>query len=69
MRSTSRARGRGVRRLELEVDDPPDAGLADGEPELAQRALDRLALRVEDPCLRTDEHRRLHRSTTSGSAT
>ncbi len=47
----------------------PDAGFPDREPELPKRPLDRLALRIEDPCLRTHEHRRLHRCTTSGSAT
>ena len=58
--------GRG--RLHFDVDDAPDARFRDREPELAQRLLDRLALRIEDAFLRPDEHRRPHRSTTSGSA-
>ena len=54
--------------LDVEVDHAPDACLADREPELAQRALDRLSLGVEDPRLRPDEDGRPHRRTTSGSA-
>ena len=38
------------------------------EAEMVERALDRLALRVEDARLRPDEHGRPHPSTTSGSA-
>ena len=55
--------------LDVEVDHASDASLADREPELPQRALDRLSLGVEDPRLRPDEHGRPHRRTTSGSAT
>jgi hypothetical protein len=62
------AGGLGVAVVELEVDHPPDAGLVDGEAELAQRALNGLALWIEDPGLGADEDRRLHPSTTSGSA-
>ena len=40
-----------------------------GETEVPQRALDGLPLRVEDPCLRPDEHGRPHARTTCGSAT
>src|SRR5919201_4445815 len=54
--------------LELELDKPPYARAGDRKAELAQRAPDRLALGIEDPRLRPNEHRRLHRSTTSGSA-
>ena len=63
------ARLGGVVRLDLEVDDASDAHLVHGEAEVAQRALDRLTLRVEDPRLGPDEHGRLHPSTTSGRAT
>ena len=56
-----------VVRLELDVDEPPDARVRDREAELAERLLDRLALRVEDALLRADEHGRLH-STTFGSS-
>ena len=52
---------------ELDVDDATDAHLAHVEPELAERAADRLSLRIEDPVLRPYEDRRPHR-TTSGSA-
>ena len=52
--------------VELDVDEPADAGAGDGEAELAQRVPDRFALRVEDAFLRTDQHGRLH-STTFGS--
>jgi len=45
-----------------------DASVVDRKAELPQRALHGLALRVEDPGLRPDEDRRLHPSTTSGSA-
>src|SRR6187200_2617985 len=45
-----RARG-----LHVEVDDAPDACLLDGEPELPQRALDRLSLGIEDPGLGANE--------------
>ena len=54
--------------IDLEIDHATDARLRDLEPEVAQRALDRLALRVEDAGLRPDEDGRPHRSTTSGSA-
>ena len=53
---------------ELDVDEPADAGVGDLEAEVAERALDRLALRIEDPRLRPDEHGRPHPSTTFGSA-
>ena len=54
--------------VDLEVDEPADARASDREAELAQRPLHRLALRVEDPLLRPDEHGHPHRSTTCGSA-
>ena len=69
MRSICAARLVGGGRLDVEVDHASDASLADREAELAQRALDRLSLRVEDPCLRPDEDGGPHRRTTSGSAT
>ena len=50
------------------VDDAADASVADVESQVAQRLLDRLSLRVEDPLLRAHEHRGLHESTTEGSA-
>ena len=62
-------RGAGLARVvgvDLDVDEPPDAGAGDGEPERAKRLLHRLALRVEDAFLGTDQHGRLH-STTFGS--
>ena len=68
MRWISRARAVGVVRFDLEVDDAPDAGGVDVEPELPQRVPNRIALRVEDALLGPDENRRLH-STTSGRAT
>jgi len=52
----------------LEVDDASDACARDAETELPKRALDGLALRVEDALLGPDEDSRLHVSTTSGSA-
>ena len=58
----------GIRRLELEIDDAAHPCLADREAELAERALDSLPLRVEDPLLRPDENGGPHRSTTAGSA-
>jgi hypothetical protein len=61
------ARGGGVRSLELKVHDTPHAGLVDGESELAERAPNCVALRVEDALFRPDENRRPHESTTSGS--
>src|SRR4029453_5178893 len=55
--------------LDLQVDYASDAGLGDGEAELPQRALDGLALRIENPGLGANEDRRFHRSTASGSST
>src|SRR5579872_2467446 len=52
--------------VHLEVDDLADARVRDGEAEMPERALDRLALRVEDPRLRPDQDRGLHPSTTDG---
>ena len=66
IRSTRGARLVGVVGVDLDVDEPPDAGTGDGEPERAERLLHRLALRVEDAFLGTDQHGRLH-STTFGS--
>src|SRR4051812_20296319 len=57
-----------VGRLHLEIDDPPDPRSAHSEPELPERRLHRLALRIEDARLRPDEDRGPHRSTASGSA-
>ena len=65
---SSSARARRRPRLELEVEHAADPRLVDREAEVPQRALHRLALRVEDPGLRPDEHGRLHASTTPGSA-
>jgi len=59
--------GVGVIGVELEIDDPTDASGRDLKAELAKRALDGVALRVEDALLRPNEHRRSHR-TTSGRA-
>src|ERR1700675_3854476 len=55
-----------VARVDLEIDDLPDASLRDGETEVPERALDRFALRIEDAVLRPDEHGCLHPSTTDG---
>src|SRR5437764_2215344 len=55
-----------VARVDLEVDDLPDPRLRDGEAEVTECALDRVALRVEDAPLRPDEHCCLHPSTTDG---
>ena len=58
--------------IDLEVDAPDeaaDACVGDVEAEVAERALDRLPLRVEDPRLRPHEHGCSHPSTTFGSAT
>ena len=56
------------RLVDVELDQPPDARRADREPEVLERALHRLALRVEDARLRADEDGCPHRSTTLGSA-
>src|SRR5262249_60440136 len=58
----------GVGGLDLELYDTPDTRVRDRKAELAQGVSDRLALRVQDSFLGSDEHRGLHRSTTSGSA-
>ena len=68
MRSTSARAWSGSRRLDLEVEDTPDSRFVDLEAEVPERILDRLALRVENPGLRPDEHRRLHTRTFVGSA-
>ena len=57
----------GVIGVELEIDDPTDASGRDLKAELTKRALDGVALRVENALLRSNEHRRSHR-TTSGRA-
>ena len=67
MRSSTAPCSSGVVSAELEIDDAPHAGARDVESELAKRALDRIALRVEDPLLRPDKNGRFHR-TTSGRA-
>ena len=54
--------------VELDVDHAPDAHASDLEAELPQRALNGLALRVEDPILRSHEDRCPHPRITSGSA-
>src|SRR3954462_13134051 len=47
--------------LDVELHQPPDVDvLHTAEPERGQRALDRDALRVEDPLLRADEDPRPH---------
>src|SRR5579864_1430796 len=53
---------------DLEVDDLADARARDGEPEMLERALDRLALRVKDARLRPHEDCGSHPSTTDGSS-
>ena len=53
----------GIGVVELDVDEPADARAGDGEPERAERVTDRLALRVENAFLGTDQHGRLHRTT------
>ena len=53
----------GIGVVELDVDEPADARAGDGEPERAKRVTDRLALRVENAFLGTDQHGRLHRTT------
>src|SRR5918999_2911765 len=62
------ARRRGTVGLDLQIDDAADAGVGHREAELAKRALDGLALGIEDPLLRAHEYGCLHRSTVSGSA-
>ena len=57
----------GVLRRHVEFDDAPDMGVADIEAEVAQRTLDRLPLRVENACLRSDQDGRPHPSTIPGS--
>src|SRR3954471_18499529 len=64
-----RARRRLVGRVDLEVDQLADTCPRDAEAEMLERALDRLALRVEDAVLRPDEDGRLHASTAFGSST
>jgi hypothetical protein len=54
--------------LDLEIDEPPDPRVVDGEPEVPQRRLDRLALWVEDAGLGPDEDCRLQRRTARGFA-
>src|SRR5262249_44814949 len=51
---------------DVDVDEPTDAGLVDVEAEVAQRALDRLPLRVEDAVPRAHENRCSHPSTVLG---
>src|SRR5207248_8144103 len=58
-----------VRRVDLELDELPNAGLRHGKAEVPEAALDRLALWIEDSGLRPDEHCRLHPSTTLGCST
>src|SRR5439155_18386311 len=58
-----------IRGVDLQIDEPADARLGDREAEVLERALDGFALRIEDPGLRPDQDGRLHRRTTSGSAT
>jgi hypothetical protein len=53
---------------DVDVDQAPDAGVADLEAEMAKRALDGLPLWVEDPRLRPNEDGRPPRCTTLGSA-
>src|SRR5262249_55731121 len=60
-------RGRRIVHLELEVHDTADAGSPHIEPELAQRVADRVALGIENPLFRSNEHRGPHK-TTSGCA-
>src|SRR5215210_453686 len=62
-----RAGGRRRGCVHLDVDQAADSSLADGEAEVAERALYCLTLRIADPRLRSHEHGRLHVSTTFGS--
>ena len=66
MPSSAACASAGIGVVELDVDEPADARAGDGEPERAERVADRLALRVENAFLGTDQHGRLH-STTFGS--
>src|SRR3954453_6201654 len=61
-----RLRRRRVGGVDLEVDHLADARVRDAEAEMAQRVLDRRALRVEDALLRPHEDPCLHPSTTFG---
>src|SRR3954452_10912201 len=55
--------------VDLDVDDLADAGARYREAQVLERRVHRLALRVEDPLLRSDEDGRPHPSTTRGSST
>ena len=63
IRVERRPRLLGVVGVELDVHEPADARAGDGEPERAERLSDRLALRVENAFLGTNQHGRLHRTT------
>ena len=55
--------------LHVELDEPPDVDVAHAvEAERGQRALDRLALRVQDPRLRPDQDPRPHAAVRSSQA-
>ena len=68
MRSTSARASSGSEASDLQIDEPPDPRALDGEAEVPEGVLDRLALGVEDSRLGPDEHGRPHRSTVPGSA-
>src|SRR5262249_3977245 len=53
---------------DLALDDATDAGAGHREAEVLERALDGLALRIEDAVLRANENRGFHPRTTSGLA-
>ena len=70
MRSSCGARLGGVGRLDARGRRRcPTRTSSTAKPRWRSEPLDGLTLRIEDPRLRPDEHRRLHPSTTSGSAT
>ena len=68
MRSTSARACSGSEASTSRSTTRPTRAPVDAEPEVLERVLDCLALRIEDARLRPDEDRRLHLSTRDGSA-